>query len=89
MAKYVKKPVIIDAFQWTGENPYQLGDWHHRMLNGAPRVPFKFAGDGTLAIPTLEGVMTASPGDYIICGLKGEFYPCKAEIFDLTYEPAE
>ena len=43
-------------------------------------------GDAPMKIPTLEGVMTASPGDYVICGVKGELYPCKPDIFVQTYE---
>jgi hypothetical protein len=47
------------------------------------------SADGAMSIDTLEGVMTAQPGDWIIKGVKGEFYPCKPDIFVLTYEPAE
>lgn len=61
MAKYRKKPVIIEAYQTDVE----------------------------VKIPTLEGEMTASPGDWIITGVKGERYPCKPDIFAATYEPAE
>ena len=76
MAKYRKKPVVVDAFQW---NPYS-------------RPPFEFdvmdcEVVGTkLAIKTLEGVMTADVGDWIIKGVAGEFYPCKPDIFEKTYE---
>jgi hypothetical protein len=45
--------------------------------------------DGALTIPTLEGPLSAQPGDWIIKGIKGEFYPCKPDIFDATYDPAE
>lgn len=48
----------------------------------------QWLGPGTLEIPTLEGVMTASEGDWIITGVKDERYPCKPDIFEATYEPA-
>ncbi len=81
--KFRKKPVVIDAFQWTGANPFELGDWHASV----GRVErFLINGDKTLSIPTLEGIVTAQPGDYIIRGIQGEFYPCKPDIFKATYE---
>ena len=77
--KYRKKPVVIDALQWTGT-----------MTNLAEMAAFTndevFVNDGKLEIDTLEGTMTASKGDYIIKGVHGEFYPCKPDIFELTYE---
>lgn len=89
--KFRKKPVIIDAKRW---DPSDLGnagtvvgwlmghgcDFHHPSGSG---------GTTTLAIRTLEGEMLAQPGDWIIRGVQGEFYPCKPEIFDATYEPVE
>lgn len=83
MAKYRKKPVIIDAFQWTGDrNQIEDPKWIcTRIKNGL--ISFK---DGAMFIKTLEGVVQASPGDYIIKGVKGEIYPCKPDIFEQTYE---
>ena len=79
--KYRKKPVVIEAVQWTGNN---LPD----IIPFAKEAIDKW--DGTdLYINTLEGTMTASVNDYIIKGIKGEFYPCKPDIFEQTYEPAE
>jgi hypothetical protein len=82
MAKYRKKPVVIEAVQWTGQN---FGEIH--MLNhditGAPQ------DSHALYIPTLEGVMRADLGDWIIKGVAGEFYPCKDSIFKATYEPVD
>ena len=79
--KYRKKPVVIEAVQWTGNN---LPD----IISFAKKAIDKW--DGTdLYINTLEGTMTASVNDYIIKGIKGEFYPCKPDIFEQTYEPAE
>lgn len=80
--KYRKKPVVIEA-RCLGEEPYATtGKW----CNGQPIVDGrKIVG---IAIETLEGTMRAEVGDYIIKGVKGEFYPCKPDIFAATYEPA-
>jgi hypothetical protein len=80
MARYRKKPVVIDAVQWTGRNGNVVGTF---LEDGGAR--WGAHGDG-IAIFTLEGEMLASPGDYIIRGVQGEFYPCKPDIFEATYE---
>jgi hypothetical protein len=93
MARYRKKPVQIDAVQNTGEwKP--IIDWLDEL--GAGRVPFghrpaitRNPDDGTLNIETLEGTMRADVGDYVICGVQGEFYPCKPDIFEQTYDPVD
>ena len=78
MSKYRKKPVVIDAIQYT-DNLEAL----------------KFTGEaayihsGHLYIETLEGTMKAIPRDYIIKGVAGEFYPCKPDIFEATYEKVD
>jgi hypothetical protein len=81
--KYKKKPVVIEAVRWTGSNFSEIK---------------KFMGDTVIAfneqslkisVKTLEGVITASPNDYIIKGIAGEFYPCKPKIFEETYEEVE
>lgn len=80
MSKFKKKPVEIEAVRFTGEN-------HFEILFGF--IGAKATGEylaGTLAIHTLEGVMTAQPGDWIIKGVGGEFYPCKPDIFEKTYD---
>jgi hypothetical protein len=74
--KYRKKPVEIDAIQWTGDNNIEI----FKFCN------MSYINDQELRIQTLEGSMIASVGDYIIKGVKGEFYPCKPDIFKLTYE---
>ena len=79
--KYRKKPIVIEAFQWTGNNTTQLLHW---ML---PDIE-PDAEASELTIKTLEGDLHASIGDWIIRGVKGEFYPCKPDIFQETYEPA-
>lgn len=79
MAKFRKKPVIIDAVQWIGDNFIEIDNFitvNHKT----------FPADGIIEIPTLEGVMIASKGDWVIKGVNGEFYPCKPDIFDKTYE---
>jgi len=82
--KYRKKPVVIEAIQFTGtgdsleECAHFIGD---ENLAGDPETC------SVLGIKTLEGVMIVSIGDWIIKGVKGEFYPCKPDIFEATYEP--
>ena len=76
--KYRKKPVIIEAVKWTGSITQEMED-----LLGEVKVLPK---GSSLLIPTLEGVMEARRGDYIIRGVNGELYPCKPDIFKKTYE---
>ena len=89
--RYRKKPVVIEAKQWDGLAFNILnGPW--RDFLGWPDAGKIYACGETgqnLAIETLEGKMIASPGDWIIRGVKGEFYPCKPDIFEATYEPVE
>ena len=76
---YRKKPVTVEAIQWTGENHAEMCEFiDPEMFEIIPRVG--------LVIHTLEGNHHASPGDYIIKGVNGEFYPCKPDIFAKTYE---
>lgn len=86
--KYRKKPVVIDAYRLpaAGED---VPDSFHQWCEEVGFTEFESGRDETLVIPTLEGAMTAQPGDWIIKGVNGEFYPCKPDIFDKTYEPAE
>ena len=81
MPKYTKKPVTIEAVQWTGKNRTEIlnfcTDGYVSYPNADDKPEFK--------IQTLEGLMTATVGDYIIKGIKGEFYPCKEDIFLETY----
>ena len=83
--KYRKKPVMIEALQFNGslDDVDQMNKaWGAKFWNAHT------VGDGffTLKIKTLEGTHTANVGDWIIKGIKGEFYPCKPDIFELTYE---
>jgi len=76
---YLKKPVVIEAVQFTGDNIGEI-----EKFSGARCV---LGDSGTwFAIVTLEGTMRADPGDWIIKGVSGEFYPCKPGIFARTYE---
>lgn len=93
MTKYRKKPIEIEAVQFTGDNEYEIA-----KFMGIPVTALQMSVDAVLRtdgdyrvnqhihIPTLEGMMTANCGDWIIKGVKGEFYPCKPDIFDETYE---
>jgi hypothetical protein len=83
MAKFRKKPVVIEAFEFrAGEERYEVAQ---DVNDGRVR----YTEEGTMLIQTLEGVMEAKPGDWIIRGVKGELYPCKPDIFEATYEPAD
>jgi hypothetical protein len=82
--KYRKKPVVIDAVQFTSENMPEVT----AFIGGENGGKFIARPPGGLGIQTLEGTMWATPGDWIIKGVKGEFYPCKPDIFAATYEPA-
>jgi hypothetical protein len=82
MPRFRKRPVEIEAVQFrAGEQPGELAA---DVVAGRIR----YHEDGTMSIETLEGVMCARPGDWIIRGVKGELYPCKPDIFAATYEPA-
>lgn len=101
MKKFRKKPVVIEAIQFVevSRTKRKFGEsieyndsevaafmkqpiWVRTAPNGEPQ------GRTYIEIPTLEGVMEANVGDWIIRGVKGEFYPCKPDIFAATYEPA-
>lgn len=87
MSKFRKKPVVIEARLYDGTNAYDLIDWIDQDAAGNDAVID--TEDDAVCIKTLEGVMAASVGDWIIRGVQGEFYPCKPDIFDSTYEPVE
>lgn len=80
--RFQKKPVMVGAVQWTGDNIRELVTFVGHGLTHEP-------DERVLLIHTLEGKMRAEVGDWIICGVKGEFYPCKPDVFAATYEPAE
>lgn len=77
MSRFRKRPVEVEAWQFNGS------------LDGAPDWMTGLYAFDHITIQTLEGAMTASPGDWIIQGVQGEIYPCKPDIFAATYEPVE
>ena len=84
MPMYIKKPIPIEARQMTVENAEELAAWSNSVVNKRP--------DGTISgmmVLTLEGAMTGSVGDYLIKGVRGEFYFCAKDIFEETYYSAE
>lgn len=93
MKKYRKKPVEIEAVQWTGINPSEIKEFVGDAANVEYYDAAYEAGAGpivvTITIHTLEGDMKANKGDYIIKGVKGEFYPCKPDIFEQTYDAVD
>lgn len=84
--KYRKKPVVIEAIQFDGWN---WAECYQFMSDETLLFPQWEKKEEKIVIKTLEGVMTASIGDYIIKGVNGEFYPCKPDIFEKTYEEIE
>jgi len=86
VAKYRKKPVIIEAVKWEGRKP-PVTSFMEKLISDDPEeTKFGFTDDDCILIKTLEGTMKAELGDYIIKGVEGEFYPCKPDIFNKTYE---
>ena len=95
MSKYRKKPVVIDAIEWTGLNHRSIYDF----LTNTKDKNIETSGEhfyidhtrvnGGLVIKTLEGEHIANIGDYIIKGVQREFYPCKPDIFEKTYDKVE
>jgi hypothetical protein len=87
MARFRKKPVVIDAVQYDGNfrslDCFSINEVSHFIVSK------DLDGNQCIKIPTLEGEMIASIGDYIIRGVQGEYYPCKPDIFEMTYEMVE
>jgi hypothetical protein len=81
MAKFRKKPVVIEAVRYTGKNAAEVLDFGNFEF-----VVTQIEGERIVQIATLEGIMNAKEGDWIIKDVKGEFYPCKPDIFEATYE---
>ena len=82
--KYRKKPVVIEAIKWDG-NFNEIKSFCPLVI----RIDDKAIGFNCLSISTLEGQMIANFGDWIIKGIAGEFYPCKNEVFQQSYEKSE
>lgn len=81
--RWRKKPVEVEAFRLTEFNGGAVAAWCNGTLRGGPSGGSR---GGSVIIDTLEGRMSAQPGDYVLKGVKGEFYPCKPDIFEATYE---
>ena len=97
-SRFRKRPVVVEAMRWDGsvEEATVVIDWI--IATGTRSATYRCDGpDGCpgtvgahyVAVETLEGTMLASPGDWIIRGVQGEHYPCKPDIFEQTYEPAD
>lgn len=90
--KFRKKPVEIEAVQWAGDNREEIRKFCNNR--GAFFTPARQDTEGyttkwNLLIDSLEGIMNAETGDYIIKGVNGEYYPCKPDVFAKTYEAVE
>ena len=86
MKNYVKKPVVVQAVEYDGANKEEIEGFVGKKLD---TVYTELKEPLELKIPTLEGGMKVSKGDYVIKGIKGEFYPCKPDIFKSTYNVIE
>ena len=82
--KFRKKPIEIEAMQFTEESKNVVYHW---MTGTNHYADFDEDNNPILRIKTLEGIMAANIGDWIIKGIAGEYYPCKPDIFEATYEP--
>lgn len=82
--RYKTKPCVIEAIQWTGDNVEEIKEYIGKSFLGDPIIGSSH--NHSILILTLEGIMRASENDYIIKGLRGEFYPCKPDVFEKKYE---
>jgi len=100
MPRFVKRPVMVEAQRWDGspESAHEIMEWAASFgmvtppehPDDTPRgaVSVRFSGDvAYLSVVTLEGTMRATPGDWVVRGVRGEFYPVKPDIFAETYDP--
>ena len=92
MSLYRKKPVVIKA--WPANEVWYAATRNWSLLPSEIAAAYEkggwvFLGNGDISVPTLEGPVMASKNDMIIQGVNGEFYPCKPDIFDKTYEDVE
>jgi len=88
--KFRKRPVVIEAIQYTAESSFKIRQWANGKVVESPVLeptPDNPTGQ-YLQIHALGGTVIACIGDWIIKGVNGEFYPCKPDIFEKTYEPA-
>lgn len=87
MTRYKKKPVVINAIQYTRDNVHEIMNFieKHSKEDNSRYLTYD-TNKNEYYITTLEGQYLLTKGDYVICGVKGEFYPCKPGIFEMTYE---
>lgn len=83
MSYYCKKPIPVEARQFTGDNFLELQDWSHDL------VALSDYNEDVICVHTLEGPVWGEKGDYIVKGIRGEFYICQKDIFEETYEPSD
>ncbi len=76
--KFRKKPVVVEAVKYDGTNSREILDFATDIAG---------LSDWSIYIYTLEGRMLVSKGDWVVRGVKGEFYPCRSDIFEMTYDP--
>lgn len=88
MAKYKKKPVVIEAIKYDGFNSNEIKSFVGEKCE-IKQFPGIYPKSEIILIHTLEGDMKVNVGDFIVKGVQGEFYPCKPDIFAETYEPAD
>lgn len=90
MSKWRKKPVVVEAFLYTGgSNQTEDPEWMKAPVKqGENEIGGIWFVDGNMMIMTLEGIMRADPGDWIIKGIEGDIYPCKPNLFEANYERA-
>lgn len=92
MTAYRKRPVVVDAYEFIADSAYldNMPDWLNDAYEDGRAFTVANGPDCSemmlVRIPTLEGTMDAWPGDWIIQGVRGELYPCKPDVFALTYE---
>lgn len=95
MPKFIKRPIVIEAVQWKGDNELEIINFVGKKLSvNKPPPAMKHDKEipnsaYAIYIPTLEGMMTAQRMDWVIMGVNREFYPCKPDIFEKTYESVE
>ena len=82
--QYIKRPVVVEAVQFSMDSLDHIRTLTEFMKDAD--FDINYLNDGKIYIETLEGTMCAQEGDYVIKDIKGEFYPCKPDIFKLTYE---
>ncbi|ESZ66325.1 hypothetical protein NL532_10210 [Mesorhizobium sp. C120A] len=93
--KYRKRPLVVEGWRYTGQDRFEWPEWLRGHPTATNDLDWSRAGVSThikdaipfITVGTPEGVMRVDVGDYVILGIKGEVYPCKADIFDLSYEP--